>query len=77
MRHYIVLSKKQAIEKYCARVYNSEEVELRHWHGTRVGVRPEDLRFPDRSRMKQLTPDNTWDTSDPWTERYPLPPQQS
>jgi hypothetical protein len=74
LRHYPALSRNQAIEKYCSRVHNDEEVHKRGWHGTRVGLRPEDLRFPDRSKLKRVSADNTWDTTDPWSERYPLPP---
>lgn len=68
-RHYIAISRQQLIEKYCQRKFSA--AELRDgWHGSRALLRPEDFRFPARALLKKLTPDNTWDTSDPWTTRY-------
>ena len=73
MRHYIALSKEQAVRKYCSRAYPADEVEIRQWHGTRVNLNPDALRFPERARMKEVSADGSWDTSDPWPYRYPLP----
>lgn len=68
-RHYIAISRRQLIEKYCERKFCP--AELRDgWHGERALLRPEDLRFPSPSMLKIISPDNTWDTSDPWEKRY-------
>jgi len=68
-RHYIALSREHAVEKYCRKKFSEEEVKVRGWHHPRPSLRPEDFRFPERSRLKLVTGDNTWDTSEPWTRR--------
>jgi len=65
----MALSKQHAIEKYCQKRFSEEEVTKRGWHQPRPGLRPEDLHFPARCRLKKVSGDNTWDTSDPWNHR--------
>ncbi len=68
-RHYIALSRAHAIEKYCEKSFSPAEIAERGWHFPRPGLRPADLRFPPRERLKTLAADGTWDTSDPWVRR--------
>lgn len=70
-RHYIALSLQHAIEKYCKRTFSQEELAW-GWHGSRATIRPDEFFFPDRSMLKEVTEDNTWDTSDPRKERLLL-----
>jgi glycosyltransferase involved in cell wall biosynthesis len=67
LRHYIALSYEHVLRKYCERKYSREELQ-KEWHWTRATLRPRDICFPDRSLLKEVSPDNTWDTSDPWEE---------
>jgi glycosyltransferase involved in cell wall biosynthesis len=67
LRHYIVLSRAQAIAKYGSeRVYSREEVE-RGWHGARAHFKPVQLQFPSRDQLKMLGNNSCWDKSNPWT----------
>lgn len=68
-RHYYVLSLRHAIEKYCEKRFSPAEL-AQGWHGRRATVQPDELCFPERSLLKHISDDNTWDTSDPWAERY-------
>lgn len=67
-RHYLALSLNHAVEKYCKRTFSEEELAM-GWHGARATIQPDEFFFPDRSMLKQLAENNTWDTSDPQTER--------
>lgn len=64
LRHYILLSKQHAIEKYGQRKFNPEEL-ARGWHGERARLKPEKIRFPDRMDLKLITVEGEWDRSDP------------
>jgi hypothetical protein len=66
MRHYIALSRRHAIAKYGGRIYSMEEVRRYKWHGGRHDFAPERLVLPERSRLKTVSADGTWDRSDPW-----------
>lgn len=44
LRHYIALSENHAQEKYLGRRYSDEDIE-RGWHGKRMAITPENLRF--------------------------------
>ena len=73
MRHYIVLSEKQARRKYVGRPFAGDEV-AHGFHFDRVGLTPSDLRFPKRDTygMKTL-PDwssKAFDRSEPMREHY-------
>lgn len=67
LRHYILLSKRHAIEKYGRRNYSPEELS-RGWHGKRASFNPENIRFPEKERLKELSSNGKWDKSDPWRE---------
>jgi glycosyltransferase involved in cell wall biosynthesis len=66
LRHYIVLSRRHAIEKYGRRVFALEEIRGGGWHRERLGFTPEQLHFPVRDKLKELGAVGCWDKSDPW-----------
>ena len=66
MRHYIALSRSHVIRKYCGRVRSELERREKGWGNERASIRPEQIQFPDRSRLCQVSPDNYWDRLDPW-----------
>lgn len=65
LRHYILLSKAHAMEKYGKRVFAKKELE-KGWHGMRAFFSEDKLNFPRRKRLKKVTNDKVWDKSDPW-----------
>lgn len=67
LRHYILLSKRHAVEKYGRRNYSSEEL-ARGWHGKRARFNPENIKFPEKDKLKMISHDGEWDRSDPWKE---------
>lgn len=66
LRHYIVLSQRQAITKYAQRVFSSGDLQ-RGWHGNRLGLDAERLRLPAQVSLKRLAAWNSTelDRSDP------------
>lgn len=70
-RHYLALSRRHAIEKYCRRTFSKAEL-ARGWHGRRDSIREDEFYYPDRANLKTVTNDNTWDTSDPKNVRLLL-----
>jgi glycosyltransferase involved in cell wall biosynthesis len=68
LRHYVVLSKNHAIEKYCKeRIYSQSEIEERGWHGPRATFTPDKLIFPSKQQLKSIET-GFWDRSDVWTK---------
>lgn len=66
LRHYIVLSKEHAINKYCnQRIYSSDEVTKKGWHGIRATFSPDKLCFPNKNLLKNID-NGIWDKSDKW-----------
>jgi glycosyltransferase involved in cell wall biosynthesis len=66
MRHYMVLSRQHAINKYNKnRIYSKFEVEQLGWHARRAKFSEEKLIFPNKNRLKFLH-EGEWDKSDPW-----------
>ncbi len=53
LRHCIVLSQRQAIEKYAGRVFAQGDLD-RGWHGNRLGLSETDLELPDPGRLHRL-----------------------
>jgi glycosyltransferase involved in cell wall biosynthesis len=67
MRHYIVLSRAHAIQKYGSeRMYSPHEVK-NGWHRERARFDPARLYFTPASSLKCVD-DGPWDKSDPWVE---------
>ena len=82
MRHYMALSRSHLIKKYCGRVVSEAERRGKGWNNARASLRPDQLRLPARSRLKQVSPDNTWERDEPWKkhaifENAPLLPLQA
>lgn len=53
LRHYIVLSQRQAVRKYADRIFSDRDLE-RGWHGNRLNLAAERLRLPDPAVLKRL-----------------------
>ena len=75
LRHYITLSKPNAIAKYCDRVFSEKEIKNYNWHSQRNVIRPENIVFPDESALKEIndTKFPVWDKSDPWKQHFFVP----
>jgi hypothetical protein len=69
LRHYPVLSKKHAIEKYCKRKYDKKETEI-NWHAKRSTVQENEIELPSRDVLKKYNFDRKWNKSDPWKLHY-------
>ena len=69
LRHYPVLSKKHAIEKYCKRKYDEKETKI-NWHAKRSTVQEKEIELPSRDILKKYNFDRKWDKSDPWKLHY-------
>ena len=67
LRHYILLSKAHALEKYGKRIHSEDGIR-RGWHGARLHFSENKLNFPKRERLKKVANDNVWDRSEPWKE---------
>lgn len=66
LRHYVVLSKEHAINKYCKeRIYSSTEIKERGWHGSRATFTPDKLCFPNKGVLKNIN-SVIWDKTDVW-----------
>ena len=66
LRHYIVLSKKHAINKFCKeRIYSPSEIKNRGWHGSRATFTADNLCFPNKEKLKTIN-SGKWDKSDVW-----------
>jgi glycosyltransferase involved in cell wall biosynthesis len=70
LRHYILLSKKYATEKYGKRKFAPDEL-AKGWHGHRARFNPENLmlpvaeiKLPAMSDVKLVPSDGEWDLSD-------------
>ena len=70
LRHYIVLSRAHAIEKYAARNFSATE-RAKSWHGDRASFRADAIHFPSKARLKKLDPGADFDKSAPW-KRHPI-----
>lgn len=65
LRHYISLSRSHLIRKFCSRVVSETERGQKGWNNARASLHPSDLRLPAKTSLKELSPDNTWDRSQP------------
>jgi glycosyltransferase involved in cell wall biosynthesis len=71
LRHYIVLSHRQAVEKYADRVFSAGDL-ARGWHQNRLDLGVERLKLPEPARLRRLP---RWDIrqldrADPKTVHY-------
>lgn len=46
LRHYQILSKKHAIEKYCERKFSKAVIQQTGWHGSRPNIAADKIVFP-------------------------------
>jgi hypothetical protein len=66
LRHYIFLSREQAVRKYVGKAYDPEELRDR-WHGWRATLAAEDVRFPPKAALRTALADEDLDPSSPRT----------
>jgi glycosyltransferase involved in cell wall biosynthesis len=66
MRHYIVLSKAHAVQKYCRRTYSAQEVQQLGWHDWRPNFQESWLRLPDAAELEILDERGSWCTNRPF-----------
>lgn len=69
LRHYILLSKRHAMEKYGKRNYDPEEL-ARGLNVKRAGFNPKNIKFPNKKDLKRVSDNGEWDLSDPWTGHF-------
>ena len=70
LRHYIVLSRAHAIEKYAKRGFSASEM-AKSWHKDRASFRADEFSFPAKDRLKKLDAVGDFDKSEPW-KSHPL-----
>jgi len=70
LRHYLVLSKDHARNKYGFRKYSEKEIVDLGWHKNRAAFDPEALTLPNKEQLKIIDPNNEWDRSDPWKAHF-------
>lgn len=71
LRHYIGLSQQHIINKYVGRPFAPENFK-RGWHGNRIGLTAEQLRFPEAGELNRLShfTDKNFDRSKPRKKHY-------
>ena len=65
LRHYIVLSRAHAIEKYAKRSFSKSEM-AKSWHEDRASFSADKFSFPARERLKKIDATGDFDKSKPW-----------
>lgn len=70
LRHYLVLSKEHAMQKYLNRIYSQEDLE-KGWHTRRMQF-PSDFNFPDQSKLNTLpfAESKEFNRSNPWKVHF-------
>jgi len=69
LRHYILLSKQHALDKYGNRNYDPKVFE-RGMNIKRAMFNPEKIKFPDKKDLKIISSNGEWDLSDPWKQHF-------
>jgi glycosyltransferase involved in cell wall biosynthesis len=69
LRHYLMLSKRHAMEKYGKRKYSSEGLK-KGWHRKRAELKVENIKLPNKKILKKVPGNKEWDLSDPWKEHF-------
>lgn len=69
LRHYILLSKAHAMEKYGKRNYDPREL-AKGMNVKRASFNPEHIKFPAKEKLKRVSENGEWDLSDPWTRHF-------
>ncbi len=71
LRHYLTLSKNHLITKIINRYSTFSPEELKGgWHGNRIGLTPDKIRFPDKKELHLYKEDRTWDITSPWARHF-------
>lgn len=69
LRHYILLSKRHAEEKYGKRNYDPKEL-AKGQNVQRAQFNPEHLQFPHKKDLRQAWDQGTWERADPWVRHF-------
>lgn len=64
MKHYLVLGREHALEKFVEREFDAREA-ARGWFGWRAELTPDTIRFPSRSELRVTECDEDLDPSAP------------
>jgi glycosyltransferase involved in cell wall biosynthesis len=64
LRHYIFLSREQAVRKYVGKVYDPEELRD-GWHGWRATLTADAIRLPSQAALQTACTDDDLDPSSP------------
>lgn len=73
MRHYLYLSKRHAIERYCDIEYEKKNV-MRGWHGWRNWINYDQIELPSQHDLRYYVDDDHLDASCPLQEHLILRP---
>jgi len=66
LRHYLALSRAQALAKYAGRVHHVERIRKGSWSDPRVAFAPAKMELMPKARLKEYHDDGVWDRSEPW-----------
>jgi glycosyltransferase involved in cell wall biosynthesis len=69
LRHYILLSKEHAVEKYGNRNYDPKEL-AKGMNVKRAELEPKGIKFPEREKLKLKSGKEEWDRTDPWDNHF-------
>lgn len=71
LRHYIALSERHAIEKYCERRFSADDL-AKGWHGNRLAIPPTAFRLQPRPELRVLASpqSRTYDLRAPQRTHY-------
>jgi glycosyltransferase involved in cell wall biosynthesis len=70
MRHYLFLSRDQAVRKFVRQTYAPEELQ-KGWYGKRAHLKPELIKLPRQAELRPYVSDEQLDPSNPLKE-HPL-----
>jgi hypothetical protein len=68
-KHYLLLSRQHAVEKYVQREYDAGELR-RGWHGWRAHLTEDDLNLPSEAELRMARGDEDLDPSEPRSRHY-------
>jgi hypothetical protein len=69
MRHYLFLSKEQAVRKYVQRRFDPVQLAM-GWHGWRARLKPEMIELPAQGELRTYVSDDQLDASNPRTRHF-------
>jgi glycosyltransferase involved in cell wall biosynthesis len=70
MRHYLYLSRPQALRKYYGRICEPKEIQELGWHDWRVDFQPDMARLAPQAALRRYTDDDSLDPSCPRRKHF-------